>query len=154
MTLNTIAKAIRNAIRDDASLVSTCDTLFGKRHLVFYSADGTHSPTVDECPCFSIHPASKSVGVNLPSQSFAVRIAISILQGDPDIGVNDIEFSGPQNLETLCDRSLLLITGLSSNISVDGADFEIGVVNEFPVLTGELTLSISVANLIGAQLTL
>jgi hypothetical protein len=154
MTLDTIAKAIRNAILNDANLSATCLALFGKPHKVFYGAEGSRSPAIEDCPCFSIHPAGKSVGHGAASKNFSVRIGIDILQSDPEAGASDLEFSGPANLEVLSDRALALVVGLSSNISVEVAELEVGTVNEFPILSGELTLSIAVANVIGAELTL
>jgi hypothetical protein len=154
MTLDTIAKAIRNTIRDAASIINECLSLFGKRHRVFYASDGAQSPTVEDCPVFMVHPVGKSVGMGSANQTFTIKLGLGIVQTDPTVSTNDVEFSGAQRIEDLLDLALVQIQQISPNILLDGIDFEIGSVDEFPILVGEMTLTITVAKLLGAQLTL
>jgi hypothetical protein len=152
--LDAIAKAIRNTIRDSGSMVDACQSLFGKRHRVFYASDGAQSPTVEDCPVFMVHPVAKSVGEGSSNQSFTVKVALGIVQADPTADAVHVEFTGAERIEQLLDLATEQIRQISSNLSLTGIDLEIGSIDDFPILVSEMTLSITVANLIGAQLTL
>ena len=154
MTLDAIAKAIRNTIRDSGSIVVACQGLFGKRHRVFYASDGAQSPTVEDCPVFMVHPLGKSIGQGSVNKTFTVKVALGIVQTDPTVNMDDVEFSGAQKIEDLLDLALLQVRTISPNIFLDGIDYEIGSIEEFPILVGEMTLTITVTNLIGAELSL
>lgn len=154
MNLSALAKAIRDKILNDADIAARCIALYGVRHRVFYAAAGLQAPAQEECPAFTVHPLNRSYSKTGQNQTFSVRIGLTILQAAPIEGEYGAELTGPTETEDLFNIVVPKIRAISGNFRLEEADLEIGTIDEYPILGSDLTLSIAVANLIGAELTL
>lgn len=153
MTLDTIAKAIRTAILNSSDISTACNVAFSKRHKVSYSPSPQQAPGPEDCPVFIVHPVSKSVGVGRDTQVFTVKVVLAIIQSDPTVATNDTEFTGPMLTEALLDLAYIAARSVSSSLDFDGVEYQFGALDEFPVLAGDLTMIITVPNLIGAEVS-
>jgi hypothetical protein len=153
LTISAIGQAIKEALRDSAAILAACNDRFGKAHTVFYGASGQESPGSDEFPAFTIVPWGKAKGEEeerrLFNFSIFLELADTMVTESESSGVVCQDYRGPESLETLLELALTEILGISEELGTDELSFAFNPIEYFPVMVGELTMTLSFPSLIG-----
>jgi hypothetical protein len=154
LTLNSIGQAIKVALRDSAAILAECDTLFERPHVVFYGASGQETGGPEYFPLFTVVPWGKERGEDEDRRLFTFSLFLEL----EDTTITDAttgdqvltrEYRGVGSLEDLLDLALAEILNISPDLFLEGVSFSFNPIEFFPVMVGEISLTISFPVLIG-----
>lgn len=158
VTLDQIGDAILAAIRDNATILSTCNSLYSSPHSVFLNAPDRLTPEQAFMPLFSVLCIQKSNPEIASKKDYSVVVGVSVhdankTENTTANGVYTLKYSGQKNVETLIDLALSAIRSMSSNITISASDMEI-MYGDGDIWSARYQLTIQIQNLIGAEMSL
>lgn len=157
VTLDQIGDAVLVAIRDDATIYSTCFNFFGKAHAVFLNAPDRLTPDPQFMPLFSVLCVEKDNTENSNTKDYGIILGVTIQDNAKTelsvSGIYTLKYLGQKNVETLADLGLAAIRAMSSSITLSASTLEI-LYADGDIWSARYSLTISIPVLLGAEVSL
>jgi hypothetical protein len=93
MTLQSIVKKWRDAIKNSSAISAFCKEKYGKDLTIFVGYNGKKPPHDEDCPFVVIFPGTKTEGLGEPEYQYMVSVGWAIIQSSIEVidGVHEVQ---------------------------------------------------------------
>jgi hypothetical protein len=149
--INTIIQTIGAAIMSSAEVDTWARITYGRACVVFENCDPRNAPGETDCPLIIVYPLLKSGGLSQENKVAAIGLACWVYDSGTPESIEGVQrFDGGRNVEALRKLVLNEVVGcLPGGLHLADVATEYSVVEDFPLVSADMELTITEEKLIG-----